>query len=149
MSGFRQAVRELLWAIATNEPSRYTTPWRHARTEAEKRSHQLLVGNLSPSQCEQYRTRGYFEVVGGNTGTRYRIHRGYQMNVEELDRKGRRIRFLCFMPEGAIPVGDVMLAQKIALELFEADAIRVANRSPAWDDTLAAEIRIRRRSLHY
>ena len=138
MSGFRQAVRELLWAIATNESSRYTTPWRHAaRTEAEKRSHQLLVGNLSPSQCEQYRTHGYFEIVGGDTDTRYRIHRGYQMNVEELDRKGRRIRWLCFMPEGRIPMGDVMLAQKVALELFEADAIRVANRSPAWDATLA------------
>src|SRR2546429_6671673 len=124
MSGFRQAVRELLSAIATNEPSRYTTRWCRARTEAEKCSHQLLVGNLSPSQCEQYRTHGYFEVVGRDTGTRYRIHHGYQMNVEELDPRGRHIRWLCFLPEGRIPVGDVMLAQKIALELFEADAIR-------------------------
>jgi hypothetical protein len=28
-------------------------------------------------------------------------------------------RWLCFMPEGELAVGDIMLAQKLALELFE------------------------------
>jgi hypothetical protein len=40
---------------------------------------------------------------------------------------------LCFEPQGQLPVGDVMLAQKIALELFESKALRVANASPTWD----------------
>jgi hypothetical protein len=55
------------------------------------------------------------------------------MNVEEFDEHGRRVSVLCFMPEGGVPLGDVLLAQKVALELFEADALRVANRSPIWD----------------
>jgi hypothetical protein len=55
------------------------------------------------------------------------------MNVEELDERGRRVRSLCFMPEGCLPLGDLLLAQKIALELFEADALRVANQSPTWN----------------
>ena len=58
-------------------------------------------------------------MIGGDTGKRYRIHHGYQMNVEQLDQNGRRTRLLCFMPRGGLPVGDIMLAQKIALELFE------------------------------
>jgi hypothetical protein len=40
---------------------------------------------------------------------------------------------LCFAPQGCLPVGDIMLAQKIALELFEADAIKTANVSPSWE----------------
>ena len=39
-----------------------------------------------------------------------------------------------------------MLAQKIALELFESDALRVANRTPVWGAILAEEMRIARRS---
>jgi hypothetical protein len=36
------------------------------------------------------------------------------------------------MPEGHLAIGDVMLAQKIALELFESEALMVANRTPVW-----------------
>ena len=59
------------------------------------------------------------------------------MNVEELDVRGRRTRFWCFMPEGRLPVADIMLAQKLALELFETDAARIANRSPMWEEDRA------------
>jgi len=55
------------------------------------------------------------------------------MNVEELDERGHRVRSLCFMPEGRLPLGDLLLAQKMALELFEVDALRVANQAPLWD----------------
>jgi len=34
---------------------------------------------------------------------------------------------LCFTPQGHLPICDVMLAQKIALECFELDALAVAN----------------------
>ena len=35
----------------------------------------------------------------------------------------------CFVPEGTLPIGDVMLAQKIALETDERAALAVANRA--------------------
>lgn len=102
----------------------------NADRRANARGLQLLTQNLSPAQRNQYETCGYFEVVGGATGKRYRIKTGYQMNVEELDKTGKRVRLLCFMPEGGLVVGDIMLAQKLALELFEADACAVANFMP-------------------
>jgi hypothetical protein len=88
---------------------------------------------------------GYFEVTGCDTGKRYRIRFGCQLNVEELDHRGRRVRVLCFLPEGSVPAGDVMLAQKVALELFETDAIKVAHKSPTWDDVLGVQVRRARR----
>ena len=93
----------------------------------------MLARYLSPLQREQFEERGNFDVTGGDTGKRYRIQTGCQYNVEQLNQKGQRLRLLCFMPKGGVPVGDIMLAQKIALELFETDAIRVANRSTIWD----------------
>src|SRR5215510_5782821 len=91
---------------------------------AERRSFQLLAENLSPMQRQQYRKHRYFEVVGGRTGRRYRIRHGYQLNIEQLDSNGKRVRTLCFMPKGDLGVGDIMLAQKLALELFEDEAIK-------------------------
>jgi hypothetical protein len=102
--------------------------WSAATREAHARGFRLLKKNLSPAQRDQYERRGYFDVIGGETGRRYRIRSGSQANVVQLDKNGRSVRVLCFMPEGELVVGDVMLAQKLALELFEADALRVANR---------------------
>ena len=109
---------------------------RRSRREAELRGAQLLSDHLSREQRSEYERRGYFHVTGSDTGKRYRIQHGQQMNIEELDERGRRVRVLCFMPEGRVPLGDVLLAQKMALELFEADALRVANQSPLWDAIL-------------
>jgi hypothetical protein len=96
--------------------------------KAQQRGFQLLQENLSPMQQDQYKKRGYFEVIGGESGRRYRIRRGHQMNVEQLDKHGRCVCKLCFMPEGYLVVGDVMLGQKMALELFESEALAVANK---------------------
>ena len=98
--------------------------------EAQARGVQLLKENLSPAQRDQYEEGGYIEVVGGQTGKRYRIHLGSLMNVQLLDSKGKPVATLCFMPRGRLPYGDTMLAQKLALELFEADALKVANKIP-------------------
>jgi hypothetical protein len=35
-----------------------------------------------------------------------------------------------------------MLAQKLALELFESDALRTAHRTPAWDYLLEEDMRL-------
>ena len=49
------------------------------------------------------------------------------MKVQLLDSSGRWVSSLCFTPRGQLPVGDVMLAQAIALQLFEYEALAVAN----------------------
>ena len=99
---------------------------------AEERGAQLLAHILSPAQRGQYAKHCSFDVTGGDTGRRYRIRHGNMMNVQQLDQNGTVVQLLCFSPRGLLPVGDVMLAQKLALELFETSALRVANRSLAW-----------------
>jgi hypothetical protein len=146
MGSFRQAMRQLARSLSAN------TAWLPPpsalgyfnRYEAESRSHQLLVGNLSDTQRAQFLARGSFEVTGGDTGKRYRIKRERQMNVEELDRNGRRASLLCFTPKGALPLGDMLLAQKIALELFEMETLSVANRSGMWQEPDGAYPFVRR-----
>ena len=132
MPGLRQSVRDLWRSLSAGA------------LPAHERGIEFLTQNLSPAQRQQYERHAYFDVIGGDTGKRYRIHHGYQMNVEQLDQDGRRARLLCFMPRGGLPVGDIMLAQKIALELFESDTISVANGSLAWDH-IEEEMRLRRR----
>lgn len=103
-----------------------------ARAEAERRAELLLEQHLSPFQRAQYRRKHSIIVIGGDTGTRYLIRSGAVANIDELDARGKHICSWCFHPVGALPSGDVMLAQKIALESFELEAIKVANRmSPA------------------
>jgi hypothetical protein len=68
------------------------------------------------------------------------------MNGELLNENGRRACLLCFMPEGRVPIDDIMLAQKIALELFETEAIRIANKTPALENLPELELRWHRRS---
>ena len=78
------------------------------------------------TQRAQFAEKGYFEVVGGDTGKRYRIYAGAATNVCEVDENGRPTLGLCFLPMGDLPIGDVMLSQKIALESSESRALRVA-----------------------
>jgi hypothetical protein len=93
----------------------------------EKRARELLRSWLSLGQRERYDARGFFEVVGSDTGRRYRIYRGHVFNIQELDADGEEARAWCFAPDG-VATGDVNLAQKIALETFESEALAIANR---------------------
>ena len=99
-----------------------------AERTPEGRSLRLLRDWLSPVQRTQFAKKGYFEVVGGDTGKRYRIYPGAMSNVCEIDEKGRLGVGLCFRTMGELPIGDVMLAQKIALESCESSALAVARR---------------------
>src|SRR6266576_901020 len=94
-------------------------------TTAAERGNRLLRDNLTARQLEQYDGCRCFEVVGGQTGRRYRVHFANAINVDELDAEGRCIKKLCFRPEGYLVMGDILLAQKIALEVYEADALAV------------------------
>jgi len=95
---------------------------------AEEKARALLRSWLTPQQAKQWDSRKEFEVIGSHTGTRYRIRRATAMNVDELDSRGRVVTRWCFAPQGEVAVGDVMLAQKIALETMEWKALASANR---------------------
>jgi hypothetical protein len=62
--------------------------------------------------------------------TRYRITYAAVMNVHQLDPAGRTVAQWCFAPEGGLAPGDTLLAQKIALETMEREALALANRQP-------------------
>src|SRR5215831_18513639 len=93
----------------------------------EARGLRLLREWLSPCQREQFDAKGHFDVIGCDSGRKYRIYHGTAMNVNEIDETGRPKMGWCFFPNGSLVAGDVMLAQKIALETFEHRALTVAH----------------------
>ena len=97
---------------------------------AEARSRNLLRQWLSADERELFNAKGYLDVIGCHSGKRYRIYYGVVSNVRELDEDGKPRLGVCFAPEGALPVGDVMLAQKIALETHEQSTRALANCFP-------------------
>jgi hypothetical protein len=101
--------------------------WYQRPSTSELRGRQLLREWLSPEQLAQYDAHNYFDVTGCHTGNRYRIHHGMGTNVCELDDAGRPRAGWCFVPKEHLVAGDVMLAQKIALETDERGALAVAN----------------------
>src|SRR5262245_10769963 len=104
-----------------------------AESKSEAKAKALLKEWLSSEQLVQFERNRWFEVVGSRTGKRYRIQERQQQNVYELDVEGRPIRGWCFIPKGHLATGDVMLAQKIALETNEKRAMNVALRF--WSET--------------
>jgi len=98
------------------------------RARAVERGEKLLREWLLPHQHAQYVQAGHFDVVGCHSGRRYRITLAASYNVHELDEAGEVRARLCFLPEGELVTGDIMLAQKIALETDERAALAVANR---------------------
>ena len=102
-------------------------------TRAERRGIKLLKEWLSPEQLAQYESFRYFDVIGRQSGKRYRIRYGTAMNVCEMDSRGKTTRGWCFVPCETFVAGDVMLAQKIALETDEWRALAVAIKfKPTW-----------------
>jgi hypothetical protein len=101
--------------------------------DSEARGLRLLREWLSPEQLAQYDTHRYFDVIGCHSGKRYRIRHGTATNVHELDEGGDPTTGWCFVPRDYLVAGDVMLAQKIALETNERGALAVArNFAPRW-----------------
>jgi hypothetical protein len=107
--------------------------WRSYKTIEdirEARGITLLREWLSPEQQAQFDASKWFDVVGCDSGRCYHIRHGTGTNVHELDAAGRPIVGWCFVPSGHLAAGDVMLAQKIALETNERGVLAVANRFP-------------------
>jgi hypothetical protein len=95
---------------------------------AEKRAWLLLLEHLTPKQVLDVRSHNSFEVIGSRKG-RYRINCAtYLGNITDLS-KSRKI---CIYAKGkyAIPLGDHLLAQKLAIETNEPHFLRQANFIP-------------------
>jgi hypothetical protein len=105
----------------------FAYPQDGPRKEAEQSARKLLTEWLSPAQLAQYARKGHFEVTGCHSGKRYRIRSERQMNIDELDERDRVVAVWCFVPEEMLPIGDIMLAQKIALETDEYASLAIAN----------------------
>ncbi len=97
-------------------------------TSPEQRGIDLLNENLTPAQRRQFAIHRHFDVIGGQSSRRYRLWHRPMQNIEEFDANGERVCVWCFHPRQPLVLGDVLLAQKTALELFEADAMRIAHR---------------------
>jgi hypothetical protein len=104
--------------------------YRQFRVEnkSDARGLRLLRHWLSVEQRAQFDASGYFEVVGSDSGMRYRIYYGPATNVYQMNHAGHLHTGWCFGPLGELVPGDVMLAQKIALETNERSALMVANK---------------------
>lgn len=99
------------------------------RKIAEEKALQLLLENLTENQAEIFKMTGAIPIESPS-GRKYKINKGTSRNIEEVDEKGTRKAHLCFHPcDYAIPVHDVMLAQKLMLEVCEEDARKIANFS--------------------
>jgi hypothetical protein len=119
-----------------SERSRYIRALRRLyrfsndKNRPEARGLRLLRAWLSPKQRAQFDSFGYFDVTGSASHKKYRIHFGVSANIQELDNGDKPRMGWCFIPDGYLVPGDVMLAQKIALETSERDALAVANQFP-------------------
>jgi hypothetical protein len=100
--------------------------WCLAPYIREQRGLKLLREWLSQEQLAQYDAHSYFDVTGCHTGKRYRICHGNGANSIELDDAATPRTGWCFVPSDYLVAGDVMLAQKIALETDEGGALAVA-----------------------
>jgi hypothetical protein len=99
------------------------------RSKPEQKADALLKEWLSPEQRSTLDSYEFFEVRGSHTGKCYRIRRGRNMNIYEVGTGQTQVAIWCFGPVEHLPLGDVMLAQKLALETDEQAALAVANRS--------------------
>jgi hypothetical protein len=128
MSGFLRTL-DRVWRPPPNKrQARAASRLYNVAATPKARGRRLLKRWLSAKQLMQFEAFGFFEVVGCHTLKRYRIHYAPAANVEELDEAGDPVWRLCFVPQGHLVPGDVMLAQKIALENDETAALGLANR---------------------
>lgn len=151
LTSYADYAYDAIWTTATLRPGTIdndiNTWGAVGDEEANKKGIELLKSHLTPEQIKTYEEKNYFEVKGGSSGKTYRINHGRQMNIHELDAGGKPIQGWCFLPRGALVAGDVMLAQKNALELYEDKALRIANKFPVVTITSGAAIALDQQRL--
>jgi hypothetical protein len=93
---------------------------------AERRARDLLLRVLTAKQRREFELCGYFTVEAPGRG-RFCILPWRSLNVVEP----RTGDCYCGMPEGRLPVYDLMLSQKLLLENDPQHFFSVANRHPS------------------
>jgi hypothetical protein len=93
------------------------------RTDAEQRAHQLLLDVLTPQQRELYDRTKLIVVKGGKSGKEYQIDTRH--STHNVTCEGRRY---CAHTPG-YPIGDIIVAQKLAIEQNEEHFLERANVS--------------------
>lgn len=101
---------------------RLLKPFKERRL-AEQRAYELLRSHLSCTQRAQFDAFGCFDVFGSDTGRRYVVRNLTAINIDEFDTNDVCRMKWCFVPSGELALGDVLLAQKVALECFESEAL--------------------------
>ena len=91
---------------------------------ADRRARALLSRLLSREQCTQWETQGFFQVDVAGRGT-FRILPRATFNVVQVASG----ECYCGVSPTPIPVPDLMLAQKLLLELAPERFFAVANRA--------------------
>ncbi len=95
---------------------------------ASQKAQELLFEHLDNKQRVDYlRTQSF--IVRGQSGTRYRIRKASQINVDVLDRKNKVKYKLCTVPDmnnSGLPIEDQLLAQKTLIELDEQQFLSIA-----------------------
>lgn len=94
---------------------------------ADQKALDLLMAFLEDEQLRQLESEGAFIVK--TKEREYRIKKGWQGNVEELNKDGIAIASWCIHPKTKVPHQDNMLAQKFLLETNEQTFRRIANRT--------------------
>jgi hypothetical protein len=101
----------------------------------------LLRQNLTDTQLRQYTSFGYFDVRGGATGNRYRIHDIHSQNIDEADGNDVWVHTWCFSPSGDLERSNILLGQKMALELLR------VGRATRWNEIRPASKTVRLTSV--
>jgi hypothetical protein len=96
------------------------------RRAAEIKADALLHSCLSAEQKEELTKKNHFHLYVGKN--KYRIERGISGNVKLINENDDRPKHQYCIHPVDVPVGDVMLAQKLLLETNEEEFLRVANR---------------------
>lgn len=93
--------------------------WREEAKDvrrANRRALTLLLKQLSPEQRQTFRTLGYFFVTGAHSSDRYCIRAEMNANIDVLDHGTETHYRLCVLPNGGVPIYDVMAAQLLYLQ---------------------------------
>lgn len=102
------------------------------KARAVRKAKKLLTEHLSDEQLAMLAEKDYFELES-SSGRRYRIYRGIQRNITELDALGREVNRLCaHSKDMSMPAEDHILVQKLMLETDESGFRKIANHSPIW-----------------
>ena len=90
------------------------------------RSIELLKSVLSEEQLKDFESLKYFIVIGGLTGTRYRLIYKKSMNIYDMDND----LVYCAFPE-EVPIGDCLTGQKLWLE--STGELEFLSRANVWE----------------